>query len=123
MKRLLTAILTCIILFVTLGASAEAAEAFFKTPGGAVYCVAEGSMYCWTPNDGFTVQMGYGRATKAYYGSNKGLYPRGYTTLRFGQSRTFYGGIRCSSRHDGLTCRNRAGHGWWLGRWVGYRIF
>jgi hypothetical protein len=22
-----------------------------------------------------------------------------------------------------LTCTNRAGHGWWLGRYKGYRLF
>jgi hypothetical protein len=122
-KRIIAGLAMMAGLAVPSTVSAEAAEAFFKTPGGAVYCVAEGSMYCWTPNDGFTVQMGiHSRATKRYYRSNK-RYPSGYPTLRFGQSRTFYGGIRCDSRHDGLTCVNRAGHGWWLGRWVGYRIF
>jgi hypothetical protein len=29
----------------------------------------------------------------------------------------------CMSRSNGLTCKNRSGHGWWLGRFKGYRIF
>ncbi len=29
----------------------------------------------------------------------------------------------CSSRSNGLTCKNGIGHGWWLGRCKGYRIF
>ena len=51
--------------------------------------------------------------------------------LRFGQQWSFgpdasgVGPInyRCWSRRTGLTCRNRQGHGWWLGRYRGYRLF
>jgi hypothetical protein len=99
------------------------AEGFFKTPKGAVYCVYEGSIYCWTPNDGFTVQITYkGYPTKAYYHSNKSEKPQDYRTLRYGK--TFrVGKLRCTSRRTGLTCKNAKNHGWWLGRYVGYRLF
>jgi len=38
------------------------------------------------------------------------------------------GGVRglgfwCTSRRTGLLCWNRVGHGWWLGRYRGYRTF
>ena len=85
MKRLTITVIATIALMAGMTTSAEA---FFKTPGGAVYCVAEGSMYCWTPNDGFTVQMGYGRATKYYVRRTRAV-SAWLPTLRFGQSAPF----------------------------------
>jgi len=54
-----------------------------------------------------------------------------FGVLRFGQNWTWsfdrrgFGTLyySCSSRTNGLTCNNQAGHGWWLGRFKGYRIF
>jgi len=31
--------------------------------------------------------------------------------------------FRCNSRYSGLTCRSSSGHGFWLGRTHGYRVF
>jgi hypothetical protein len=104
---------------------------------------------CWTPNDGFTVSMTDGRVSKRYVSGNKWRFARSIRRLTFRQNwwsstvglvvddfgnsyddyREGTGapkGIaiyRCSSRATGLTCRNRVGHGWWLGRYRGYRIF
>jgi hypothetical protein len=103
--------------------------AAFATPGRAAYCgVSEGeppiSLICWTPNDGFTVSMlRVGRASKEYYRPNKGYHDVVGRILRFGQWWGVRGYWSCVSRSTGLTCKNRAGHGWWLGRYKGYRMF
>lgn len=103
----------------------------FKTPRNAVYCASDhfkGTTFtCWTPNDGFTVRMSTnGRVTKRYDADNRGNHDRYYGRIlrygqvgRFGADRRF----RCVSRSSGLTCTNRRGHGWWLGVFVGYRVF
>jgi hypothetical protein len=105
---------------------------------------------CWTPNDGFTVWMTpNGRPRKEYDKDNKWRYARSLRRLTFrqdwwgsdvGLAAEEYGNpythfregtgsprgalhFRCKSRASGLTCRNRAGHGFWLGRFRGYRIF
>ena len=121
-------------------AAASAASAF-HTPGKAVECVVPFSyvsgpppFICWTPNDGFTVRMTpRGRVQKRYDRGNRGYhdYFAARVLLGFGREWSFgpdgrgIGPIdyRCSSRRTGLTCRNRAGHGWWLGRFRGYKIF
>jgi hypothetical protein len=87
---------------------------------------------CFTPNDGFYVKMtnvlyperGF-RITKGY---RQGF--RGYRNLKaplWGFGRTWYSSdaqvVTCKSRRTGLTCRHYQGHGWWLGRYRGYRIF
>lgn len=108
--------------------AASLAVAAFKTPGDAAYCgTTEGeapiALVCWTPNDGFTVAMtNRSAATKRYVAANRGFHGYAGRTLRFGQSWAILG-YRCTSRSSGLTCTNRAGHGWWLGRYRGYRIF
>jgi len=104
---------------------------------------------CWTPNDGFTVWMRpNGIAQKAYVKENRLRYATAYRRLTFrqnwwgsdlngggasydleGRYREGTGSPRgtvqfvCKRRRTGLTCTNRAGHGWWLGRFRGYRIF
>jgi hypothetical protein len=103
--------------------------AAFRTPGEAVYCgFSEGDvgpvhLICWTPNDGFTVDMTVrGRPHKAYRAGSRGLVQNLAPILRFGQVKR-YGSFVCKSRSTGLTCTNRRGHGWQLGRYVGYRLF
>ena len=120
LKRIILALIVTTVC--TMGL-ASPAHAYFKTPKGAVSCFYEGSIYCWRPNDGFTVQMTYrGYPTKHYSTANVGERPKGYPLLRYGK--TFrVGKLRCTSRRTGLTCKNRRGHGWWLGRYVGYRLF
>jgi len=116
-------------------ASAQAAD--FKTPQQAAYCdfqpkgaIGEGgepfkanNLLCWTPNDGFYVTMNRsGGAEHGYFEDYfKGTTPPA-ATLRFG-ARWRLGGFRCVSRSSGLTCTNASGHGWWLGRFRGYRMF
>ena len=134
-------LLMALIAVLTAMVSAPDAQAVdFRTPNKAAYCdfVAHGEMveggvpsprteemFCWTPNDGFTVQMTVrGRAQKvAGTGSHlEGAYAPVNRVLRFGQ-RWQRGGFSCVSRRSGLTCVNRARHGWWLGRFMGSRLF
>ena len=124
-------------LAVAAPAPASGGSIDFRTPKRAAYCdytpkgeIIEGGVpartpmfQCWTPNDGFTVHMKpWGRADKLSADQLEGAYPRTARLLRFGQTWR-RNGIRCRSRRSGLTCRNRDGHGWWLGRFVGYRVF
>ena len=120
-------------LAVAVAALAAAAPAYaladFRTPGKAAYCgVSHGepphALICWTPNDGFTVTMtARGRPTKRYVSANRGLYDFVGRVLGYGGRWSASPGFRCTSRRSGLTCVNRGGHGWWLGRFRGYRLF
>jgi len=133
-----------LLLAATFAASAATVDARasalagFHTPAWAAQCVVaenvlggSSPLYCWTPNDGFTVRM-YpgGKVTKSYEKANVGSNDRFFAKrlVGFGQHWAFriaYVGsvYRCSSKATGLTCWNQAGHGWWLGRYRGYRIF
>jgi Family of unknown function (DUF6636) len=111
-------------------AADAAAVADFVTPRKAAYCgVSEGEppfhLICWRPRDGLTlVVRRLGRATKEIHPPNRGYYdPAPGRLLRFGQSWKVGAYWRCVSRSTGLTCRNRAGHGWWVGRSRGSRLF
>ena len=117
---------------------ASASSIDFRTRGRAAYCdyvpvgeTIEGGVpnpradfYCWTPNDGFYVEMHTtGGVRRGYGDQTKGAYPHPTDqVLRFGQ-RWSQPGFRCISRRSGLTCRNDVKHGWWLGRFRGYRVF
>jgi len=125
---------------------------FFVTPGNAAYCYLGQNMApenpilgCWTPNDGFQASVAYdtnrGSAGYGARGIFKDHMPRGYKVLRFGKTfrwrcqdidASFATGcsphrgttaFTCVSRRTGLTCRNRDGQGFWLGRFRGYRVF
>ena len=119
--------------------------ATFYTPGKTALCseVADITgdnpnfvpyLYCWTLNDGLKASRRPRASTlKAY----KWHYELGGRLLGFGRSWWMNrkgaigwdrGGvgdvlIRCGNRTPGLTCTNRAGHGFWLGRYRGYRLF
>ena len=116
-----------VFLALALPALASAAAAF-RTPGRAAYCgLTEGEgpphLICWTPNDGFSIGMGpRSRPTHSYNPRDRGNYEYTPRVLRFGQTWAVFA-YRCRSRATGLTCTNRAGHGWWLGRYRGYRVF
>ncbi len=100
---------------------------------------APGPLFCWTPNDGFNLGMSHNGRVRRHPTMVKGAPTTKYVTdwatrvgqLRFGQDwvwsvdRRGFGTVfyTCKSRSTGLTCTNRAGHGWWLGRFKGYRIF
>lgn len=120
------------LLFAT---SAPAAD--FRTPGRATYCdhVSKGetieggipaprsSLQCWTPNDGFTTWMSRrSRPRKLYAEQLRRAYAPNTPVLEFGRAWRVVG-YRCVSRRTGVTCRNDARHGWWLGRYSGYRLF
>jgi hypothetical protein len=131
MKRIILALLVTTVCMVGFASPApavspeQASSPAFKTPKGAAYCYTEptgvGPLMCWTPNDGFMVYMTVNGKVKKQY-EIPGSAPAGYRTLRFGH-RARANGFRCHSRRTGLTCKNRRGHGWWLGRYVGYRLF
>jgi hypothetical protein len=113
-----------------VAATRAAAVSDFVTPRKAAYCgVSEGEaplhLICWRPRDGLTLAMRRsGGATKQIHAPNRGYYdPAPGQLLRFGQSWKVSGYWKCVSRSTGLTCRNRAGHGWWVGRTRGSRLF
>ena len=108
---------------VLVGASSASAVASFVTPARTVYCgLSEGEgplrLICWRPYDGLTLDVGrFGRAQGRIYLPNRGFYqPVPGHVLRYGETWRRPGYWRCASRSTGLTCTNRAGHGWWLGR-------
>jgi hypothetical protein len=118
---------------------APAAQAVdFRTPGKAAYCdfvpqgeIVEGGvphppaddLFCWRPDDGLTMQMtARGRGEDVDGSQLKGAHAPARRVLRFGQ-RWRRREFTCVSRWSGLTCVNRARHGWWLGRFIGYRTF
>ncbi|MFN2467204.1 MAG: hypothetical protein ABR521_03615 [Gaiellaceae bacterium] len=100
---------------------------FWKTPGEAAYCsLREGGsrLVCWTPNDGFTITLysGGGRPSHYYSATNRN-YAATAPLLGFGGRWAAGQGFSCSSASTGLTCTNNTGHGWWLGRYRGYRTW
>jgi len=110
-------------------ASSAAAVAAFVTPHKAAYCgISEGepplSLICWRPADGLTLDMRrLGRAHNGIQSSNRAYFdPAPGRQIRIGQKWRF-SGWACVSRSAGLTCTNRSGHGWWLGRLKGFRLF
>jgi hypothetical protein len=110
-------------------ASAATAVADFVTPRKAAYCgVSEGepplSLICWRPRDGITLDMTRrGRAHRSLYRPNRGADDVAGRILSFGKIWRFPDYWKCVSRATGLTCTNRAGHGWWLGRVRGSKVF
>ena len=112
---------------------AAAIAIYFGTPNNAAYCGmgpdsphrrSQEYIHCFTPNDGFDVYMKRtGRPSAGYVRSERGFYVHPYKRLAFGQSVSLLPGFSCTSRATGLTCVNSAKHGWWLGRFKGYRLF
>jgi hypothetical protein len=108
----------------------------------AVVCevrpLGEEQLYCWTPNDGYTITMlGYpiGNGEGAARNTDR---PRRFPSdehknrgrLLPGSHYLPYGIVErvepltCVSRTSGLDCRNAGGHGWHLPRYHGLpRIF
>jgi hypothetical protein len=145
---LIVAVVACAAIY-SRGAAAREPYATFYTPGKAVLCSSVlditgenpnfvPSLFCWTPNDGFNVALGAGRrphastqkAYKWHYETGGRLltFERAWWMNRNGVQGWDRGGvgdvlIRCTSTNTGLTCVNRAGHGFWLGRYRGYRLF
>ena len=129
MKRIITVVALVAALAAPVAAQAALDDgAVFRTPGKAAYCnygldLPPLTVGCWTPNDGFTVYMSMrGRPYKYYEHWNRGHVDNSAPLLRFGRA-TRLAGVVCVSRSTGLTCVNQRGHGWWLGRYIGYRLF
>ncbi len=142
------AVCTLFVLTVSVGAHAAAPriEIDFYTPSRAVMCwedYHEIQLACYTPNDGFSLFMyPTGRVPRngdehPFSGSpvknpTYGLWKRtdfNYKTgglLNFGYRWTEWQALKrdyvCNSEKGGLTCKNRSGHGWWIGRFKGYRV-
>jgi hypothetical protein len=110
-------------------ATASVAEATFRTPGKAAYCgVSEGepplTLICWRPGDGLTLDMTRGNLPRRRLSTvNLGYHAIEGQILFFGKVWRFPRYWKCVSRATGVTCTNRAGHGWWLGRVRGSRLF
>lgn len=107
-------------------------------------------LFCWRPRDGWAAWIGwkprrggkgfFTRPPRIVHGLTvlEGYRPRS-PVLRTGSRRAITCGVpadfstcrgregvvafRCASRSDGLTCRNVARHGFWIGRVRGYRAF
>lgn len=133
MLRLTLAFAAVVIAAALAPGEAAAIAIYFGTPNNAVYCgmgpdsphrYSQEYIHCYTPNDGFDVWVGRtGRVTASYVRAERGQYVHPYKRLAFGQSVSLLPGFHCTSRSSGLTCTSPAGHGWWLGRFKGYRIF
>ena len=110
-----------------LALAAPLAASAFVTPRHTVDCtLAEAgppTLACHRPRNGFLVWMRErGGVHASVRPPLRGFWKRGSFVLRFGE--TFrVAGFRCASRRTGLTCTNRDGRGWWLGREKGYRRF
>lgn len=124
--RASTLIMTAVFGVLLASASPAVAQegAVFRTPGEAAYCNDySGDLICWTPNDGFTVDMTKrGRPHKSYRKDHIGYVDNRAPVLRCGKTKRLSSFV-CKSRSSGLTCTNLRGHGWRLGRYVGYRLF
>jgi hypothetical protein len=120
----------------------------FRTPLGA-YCGIllsfgeKETLLCWTPRDGLALSIDHSQRGRGSWGRDeqlKGHRPGGFPVLPAGrefawrcrkitapsaecsttQGRTVF---TCSTRADGLTCRNRLGHGFWVGRERSFDVF
>ncbi|MBA3384209.1 MAG: hypothetical protein H0T20_06090 [Actinobacteria bacterium] len=119
----------------TPGLASATALSAFHTPGWAAECyvpfphelpLSKTGITCLTPSDGFTISMGpFGRPTKTYDKNAVGYRDpfAARRLLRLGQHWAVRPYWACSSKATGLTCWNKSGHGWWLGRFRGYRVF
>jgi hypothetical protein len=100
----------------------------FKQPGGGVYCALERAanptLQCWRSKTGLTLAMrSKGRPSYETLRRNRNTFMDAAPPLRIGRTWRFKGAFTCKMAANGLTCRNRSGHGWFLGRTAGYRIF
>jgi hypothetical protein len=110
----------------------------FVMPGNTAYCGSFRStdVFCWRPADGLTLGMSSrGHPTRRLDSTYKSYHdPISMSTkgsgakspnllLPFGRTYVVRSAWKCPSRRPGLTCTNRDGHGWFLGRRRGSRLF
>jgi len=105
-------------------ASAVGMESGFTTPSGNIACEADlnengtRALHCvlfsasGTRGEKTWSMRPRGRAIVRYVQANVATET---PTLRYGKTWRWHG-ITCTSRKSGLTCRNTAGHGWFLSR-------
>ena len=113
MLRLLPAL---VLLLLLLPATAEAGIKTFRSPSGQLGCMyyndpdVPASVRCeWTGgNDRAVVVERTGRGKRIRITDT--VMDPGAKVLPYGTTRR-YGPIRCTSRTSGITCRNRARHG------------
>ena len=99
----------------------------FHTPKRAVFCRYAISrplgLTCWRPRDGYTVAMHvYGKPITGFQYVNRHAYEDAAPTLPYGKMWGSFQVIGCKSTQNGLTCKNRRGHGWTIGK-VSHRVF
>ena len=127
-RILKSAVLLCALVATSL-ATASVGMVTFRTPGKAAYCgVSEGepplNLICWRPGDGLTLSMTRAGLTRRRLSAlNRGYQATAGQILLFGKVWQLPGYWKCVSRATGLTCTNTTGHGWWLGRMRGSRLF
>jgi len=135
-RRLVTA-LTVATMFVvpaiapSVAAAAHAPIAIpFRTPSGQIGCFYTTGPTFLRCDATFRTRFSGRRCREGIYGPAFGMYESGRSralcvsdsaieprapVLDYGKTRVL-GPYVCTSRRSGLTCRNRAGHGWTLSR-------
>jgi hypothetical protein len=134
-------VLTCAVAIVAVAGTAGARTSrisFFRTPSGNIGCIAStGPTYLRCDiKSGLRPKPATPKDCRLAYGDSLGMSPTGRPilvchgdtvfdprepVLAYGKTFTF-GPFRCTSQSAGLTCRNGAGHGWFLSR-SSYRRF
>jgi hypothetical protein len=99
----------------------------FHTPKRSIYCryatFRPLGLTCWRPRDGYTVSMHVSnRPISGYQYLNRHAYEDASPVLRYGRMWGSFKVIGCKSSRAGLTCKNRRGHGWTIGR-VSAKVF
>ena len=100
----------------------------FKQPGGGVYCALNRGvpevLTCWRAKTGLTLAMTWrSRASFDTLRANRNTFEDFAPALRVGHTWSFRSLFTCKMAANGLTCKNRAKHGWFMGRTDKYRIF
>ena len=121
MKRALAAAAVLSAIVAPSVSAAKAPYPGFHTPKRAIYCQYATfkplGLTCWRPRDGYTVAMHVtGRPISGYQYANRRSYEDASPILRYGTKWGSYQVIGCRSTAAGLTCKNRRGHGWTIGK-------
>jgi hypothetical protein len=109
--------------------AASAALVHFRTPSGNIGCIGDATYLRCDLRSTSVPSPPRPRGCEFDYGPAFAMTPRGRarrichsdtalggrSVLAYGRARRI-GPFRCVSRTSGLTCRNRAGHGWFLSR-------
>jgi len=121
-----------LLAFASAVAAPSASVAANKYPGfhradRSIYCrYAQApplALTCWRPRDGFTMGMHvYGKPYETYDPGSRHAYEDAAPTLRYGRMWGSFRVIGCKSTKTGLTCKNRRGHGWTIGK-ISYKLF